>query len=129
MKFLIDTHVLIWWLGRPQRIPAATRAAMLIASNQVFVSAATAWEIAVKRHIGKLEFDSDFLSNFDERVRALGFEPLPVAASHAVRGAEINASPKDPFDRMLAGQALVEGVTMVTADPAFELLGVNTWWR
>ncbi|MDZ4843109.1 MAG: type II toxin-antitoxin system VapC family toxin [Hyphomicrobium aestuarii] len=102
---------------------------MLGASNTVFVGAATAWEIAVKYHIGKLEFDFTFLSNFDNSVRQLGFEPIAVTSSHAVRGAEIKAPHKDPFDRMLAGQALVEGATLVSADPAFDWLGVETWWR
>lgn len=93
------------------------------------MSAATAWEIAVKCHIGKLNFDSAFLTAFDERARELGFAPLPVEATHAVRGATIDAPHKDPFDRMLAGQALVEGITMVSADPAFRLLGVEPRWR
>jgi len=130
MKVLIDTHVLIWWLGRSRRIPRATRDRLLDAGIEVRVSAATAWEIVVKRRIGKLAFDTDFLAAFDARVQKLGFDPMGVTARHAIRGAEIDSAHKDPFDRMLAGQALVEDLTLVSADPAFEMLGVKAqWWR
>lgn len=130
MKLLIDTHVLIWWVGRSRRIPRATRDMLLDAGNEVRVSAATAWEIAVKCRIGKRAFDAAFLASFDDRVRGLGFEPLAITASHAVHGAAIDAPHKDPFDRMLAGQVLAEGLTLVSTDPAFEVLGVPAqWWR
>ena len=129
MKFLIDTHVLIWWLSQPRRIPKATREVMSLASNQVMVSAATAWEIAIKQHVGKLEFDAKFLADFDESVRKLGFDPLPINAEHAVIGAGLNAAHQDPFDRLLAGQALVEGAVIVSADSAFATLGIQARWR
>lgn len=130
MRLLLDTHVLVWWLARPRRIPRATRDMLLDSANEVYVSAATAWEIAVKRRLGKLDFDADVLATFEDRVSGWGFEPMAISADQAVRGANIESPHKDPFDRMLAGQALTDGLTLVTADPAFASLGVSlAWWR
>jgi PIN domain nuclease of toxin-antitoxin system len=128
MKLLIDTHVLIWWLGARERIPANVQAALIDVTNEVLVSAVSAWEIAVKRRLGKLDFDSRFIADFDARIAALGFAPLAISAAHAITGAEIEATQKDPFDRMLAGQVRVEGLTLVTADRAFDGLGVTVMW-
>ncbi len=128
MRLLIDTHVLIWTVGAPNRIPQRVREALIDADNSVFASAATAWEIALKRRLGKLEFDKEFLARFDNRIEEMGFEPMSVSAAHMVRGAEIDSEHKDPFDRMLAGQALVEEMTVVTVDRAFRDLGVPVFW-
>lgn len=129
MNLLLDTHVLIWWLTDPSRVPEAVRDELLDPVNEVGVSAATAWEIALKRRLGKLDFDGDFLAAFDERVRDLGFAPRAVTSAHMIRGAEIDAAHKDPFDRMLAGQALVDGLNIVTADRSFANLGVEVLWN
>lgn len=128
MKLLADTHVLIWWLAARDRIPPKVQDALLDPINTVFVSAATAWEIALKRRLGKLDFDADFLADFDAGINMLGFTPLAVIARHMVTGAEIVGAHKDPFDRILAGQALVDGLTLITADPAFEALAVKVAW-
>lgn len=129
MKLLLDTHALIWWLGARKRIPKPMQALLLDPGNEVLVSAATAWEIAIKRRIGKLDFDPGFLSDFDPHVVALGFAPLSVTAAHMVRGAGIEAPHKDPFDRIIAGQALVENLVVVTADKAVAGLGAAVVWR
>lgn len=129
MRLLLDTHVLIWFLAKPEKLPPSVVQAIVASDNQVFVSVITAWEIAVKRRLGKLEFDADFLAAFDERVAGLGYEPMSLTAAHVVRGIELDSPHKDPFDRLLAGQALVEGLTMVTADAAMRSIGVPLMWR
>lgn len=128
MKLLLDTHVLIWWLRDPWRIPDHVQDAIAQSASDVFVSAASAWEISVKLRIGKLAFDEAILGDFDHQVRLLAFEPLPMAAAHAVAGAKLPGTHKDPFDRMLAGQAAVERLTVVTADPAIAGLGARVMW-
>lgn len=128
MKLLIDTHVLIWWLRDPWRIPDHVQDAMVQSASDVFVSAASAWEISVKLRIGKLAFDEAVLEDFDNHIRSLAFEPLPMTAAHAVAGAKLSGTHKDPFDRMIAGQALTERLTVVTADPAMAGLGVRVMW-
>ncbi len=128
MKLLIDTHVLIWWTGAADLLSQTARDSLLDGNNQIVVSAATAWEIALKQRLGKLSFNAGFLANFDASVLALSFQPMPVTAAHMAVGAEIAATHKDPFDRMLAGQALVEQMAVVTADAKFHALGVHVVW-
>lgn len=128
MKLLIDTHVLIWWLVDPWRIPESVQDTMVVSATEVLVSAASAWEIAIKSRLGKLSFDDEFLDDFDRRVRELAFEPLAISAAHAIAGARLPGGHKDPFDRMIAGQALSEDLTVVTADPALRTLGARVLW-
>ncbi len=128
MRLLIDTHVLIWWTGAAHLLPQTVRDALLDSTNEIIVSAATAWEIALKQRLGKLSFSPNFLVDFDANVLALSFRPMPVTAAHMVAGAEITAPHKDPFDRMLAGQARVEQLAVVTADQQFQSLGVQVFW-
>jgi PIN domain nuclease of toxin-antitoxin system len=128
MRLLLDTNVLIWWVNSKRRFPAAAEAILTDPASQLLVSPVSAWEIALKRRLGKLDFDGAFLQNFDASVRNLGFETIGITSQHMVRGAELKAEHKDPFDRMLAGQALVEGLAVVTADPAFQTLGAKVVW-
>ncbi|MDX2259486.1 MAG: type II toxin-antitoxin system VapC family toxin [Hyphomicrobiaceae bacterium] len=128
MTLLIDTHVLIWWLGDADLIPLHSRAMIADPENEVFVSAASAWEIALKHRNGKLRFNETFLADFDGHLQALRFAPLTVTSAHMVRGAHLDGQHKDPFDRILAGQALVERLRIVSADRAFDALGVERLW-
>ena len=128
MRLLIDTHVLIWWVQEPKKIRKTIRDDLSNDENEVFVSAVSAWEIANKVRIGKLSFAQNILDTFEASIRQLNFELLPVTAKHAVTGAQLEGIHKDPFDRMLAGQALVEGMKLISADPQFKLLGVETMW-
>lgn len=128
MRLLLDTHVLIWWLTDPWRVPERVQDAIIQLASDTFVSAASAWEISIKLRNGKLAFDEAILDDFDNQVRRLAFEPLPMAAAHAVAGAKLPGTHKDPFDRMIAGQAAVERLTVVSADPAMAGLGVRVMW-
>ena len=128
MRLLLDTHALIWWVGARAMVPVSVQDALIDSANDIHVSAASAWEIATKQRIGKLQFDADFLVDFDVRVRALGFVPLPATANHMVTGAQLASLHKDPFDRILAGQAIVEQLVVVTADKAFGTFGVQVLW-
>ena len=124
-RLLLDTHTLIWWDDDclPRRVTTAIQNA-----DAVFVSAVTAWEIAIKTRAGKLTFEPQFLSDFDASIRSLAFEPLPIVSAHAVAAGALRGSHKDPFDRMLAAQAQVEGLTLVTADSRIAGLGVPVLW-
>lgn len=128
MRLLLDTHIVIWAVAKRRRLPKQIVEALVDPDNSVGISAVSAWEIALKRRSGKLDFNGDFLASFYDSVRGLGFEPLGLTATHMVRGAQLDSRHKDPFDRMLAGQALVEGLTVVTADPAFKAMGVKVLW-
>jgi PIN domain nuclease of toxin-antitoxin system len=94
----------------------------------VFVSAATAWEIATKARIGKLKAPKALLEDFVEAIEMLGFAPLPIMLRHGTDAGRLSSAHRDPFDRMLAAQAKAEGLDLVSCDPAFEALGVKTLW-
>ena len=128
MKLLLDTHVLIWWTTNSKLLSRAGLAAIRSKQNDLFVSSASAWEIAIKVRLGKLTFDQAFLAAFDDSLRANNFTPLAVTAAHASTGAQLAGAHNDPFDRLLAGQALVEQMHIVSADPAMTALGVPVVW-
>lgn len=111
-RFLLDTHVLLWWLdGSPELGP---RCQEIIADqrNQVYVSAATTWEILIKKALGKLEAPDDI----DSIVEDEGFSKLPISLYHGQLAGSLPMLHRDPFDRMLIAQAQAEGLILVTSD-------------
>ncbi|MBA3498133.1 MAG: type II toxin-antitoxin system VapC family toxin [Gemmatimonadales bacterium] len=113
MSLLLDTHVLIWW-DEGRRLAAAARRAIEDA-DAVYVSAASAWEIAIKTALGRLRPSR----TVEDAVRESGFLELPVTFRHTARVAVLPAHHRDPFDRLLVAQAEVEALTVVTRDPVF----------
>ncbi|MDA1092902.1 MAG: type II toxin-antitoxin system VapC family toxin [Acidobacteria bacterium] len=112
MRLLLDTHVLIWWLLDDRRLKRSERVAITEADG-VYVSAATIWEIAVKRSLGRLDLDQ---AAFDHELEQSDLAELPIAWRHARAVAALPAIHSDPFDRMLISQALVEDLTLVSYD-------------
>ena len=117
-RILLDTHLLLWALSTPARLPAATRRE--IERNQVFVSAASIWEIAIKSSTGKLKADA--MEVLDE-LPVAGFDLLPVSGVHAARTAGLGSLHNDPFDRMLVAQALCETMPLLTNDETLASYG------
>lgn len=128
MRLLLDTHALLWWWGDDPQLPQRTRAALSDVSNEVLVSAATAWEIATKQRIGKLPPLPMPASGFEGMVTVEGFRLLAVSSVHAWQAGTLAWSHRDPFDRMLAAQTAHEGLTLVTRDPVFSELALPTLW-
>jgi PIN domain nuclease of toxin-antitoxin system len=128
MGVLLDTHALVWWVEGDERVTARLRERLDNPEEDVFVSAATAWEIATKVRIGKLQFREEFLQSFLDAIEALGFRPLPISLHHGYEAGRLPGPHRDPFDRMLAAQALAEDLVLVSVDPAFRTLGVSTFW-
>jgi PIN domain nuclease of toxin-antitoxin system len=128
MRLLLDTHALLWWWNDDAQLTAAVRSAIADENNSVFVSAASAWEIATKQRIGKLPTWSMPSGGFDALLAADGFQPLPVAAAHAWHAGALPWAHRDPFDRVLAAQALLERMTLVSRDPVFAEMAVSTLW-
>lgn len=115
MKFLLDTHLLLWAAGAPEQLPAAARQLLEDPQNELLFSAASLWEIAIKRGLGRSDFQ------VDARVlrRGLldnGYQELPISSEHAVSIDSLPPIHKDPFDRILVAQATVEGIILLTAD-------------
>lgn len=112
MKLLLDTHVVLWWLGRPEGIAATTRVEVGNPRNAVYFSAASMFEIAAKEAVGKLRVPDDFLV----QLASCRFIDLPVTVPHAEAVRRLPPVHRDPFDRLLVAQAVVEGLTLVTRD-------------
>ena len=111
MKLLLDTHVFLWWRLDSRRLSKVAREAIATAPA-VYISAVSAWEVAIKSALGRLEMAGDFALH----VEAAGFEPLPITFAHAAATGRLPALHADPFDRMLVAQATTEGLTLVTHD-------------
>lgn len=119
MRLLLDTHTLLWALAEPARLSARAADLIKAPNNVVIVSAASAWEIATKHRLGRLPGAGPIVAGFAAHLATLRAEELPVRSIHALRAGALAVEHRDPFDRMLAAQALVEGVPLVTDDPAF----------
>jgi PIN domain nuclease of toxin-antitoxin system len=128
MKCLIDTHALIWWWDADERLSKAAREAIAARSNAVFVSAATAWEIATKVRAGRLPSMEQRILLYDRDVIDDGFQHLDIRHEHGVRGGMLDGDHRDPFDRLIAAQALIEGMTVITRDPEIGRLGCKVLW-
>jgi len=114
VRLLLDTHVVLWWRQDNRRLGRAARAA-IASAVVVHVSAASAWEVAIKTAIGRLQLEDPF----EHHVLDAGFEPLPITFAHAAEVARLPAHHADPFDRMLVAQARIERLTLVTHDRTF----------
>ena len=128
MNLLLDTHALIWWLTRSASLSARASAAIDHADNRVHVSAASAWEIATKVRLGKLQLPGRALATFDELPELAGFVALDVDWRHAALAGSWKIAHRDPFDRLLAAQSKLERLAIVTMDPAFRAFAVKTLW-
>lgn len=115
MRLLLDTHALLWWLADEELSPAA-REAIADSASVVAVSAASAWEISIKKTLGKLAAPDDL----EEQVGSGGFTPLPITIAHGLAAGVLPRHHDDPFDRMLIAQAITEGLTIVTRDKQFD---------
>lgn len=128
MRLLLDTHALLWWLTDDERLSATAREAIAEEKNEVCVSAASAWEIATKAQLGRLEGVPGAVERFAELVAADGFVHLAVTYRHALRAGGYRQEHRDPFDRVLAAQSELEGLLLVTRDLAFAAFGSQTLW-
>ena len=116
MRLLLDTHLLLWALGAPERLDAATRELIEDPDNEVLFSAASIWEIAIKAGLGRVDF-AVRPTAITRAALATGFGELPVRAEVAARVADLPPHHRDPFDRLLVAQAMAEPVRLYTADP------------
>jgi PIN domain nuclease of toxin-antitoxin system len=116
---LLDTHVLLWALAEPERLSPNARALLSDRRVDVWVSSASAWEIATKHRIGKLPGASRIVSAFPQHLDRLGARALAITAQHAVTAGAWEWDHRDPFDRMLAAQSTLEALPLMTGDPVF----------
>ena len=127
MKLLLDTHAFLWFVTGDSRLSPRARRRMEEPGAELYVSAASVWEMAVKSSLGKLTLPLP-LGPFMDQKRDQGYRVLPVEWHHAWAVENLPFHHRDPFDRLLAVQARVEGLVLVTGDPAFKAYGVKTLW-
>jgi len=128
LRLLLDTHALLWWFTDDPKLSEVARESIANEANLILVSAASAWEIATQYRLGKLPIGGEVLMRFQELVAADDFIHLPMNHLQSIRAGGYSMDHRDPFDRMLAAQAELEGVPLVTIDPAFEAFPVIVLW-
>jgi PIN domain nuclease of toxin-antitoxin system len=128
-RLLLDTHVFLWAVAEPKRLSSKARGSITKLENQILVSPVTAYELSYKHRQGKLPFGAAIITSFGRQIAHLYASELAISSPHTLAAGQLDWDHKDPFDRMLAAQAMVEGLTLVTADEnlqAFE--PVATLW-
>jgi len=121
-RLLLDTHVLLWWLSDDSQLGPATRKAIGDPRNQVYISAASTWEISIKKSLGKLSAPGDMDAIVDDE----HFDKLPITLFHGEQAGMLPGHHRDPFDRMLIAQAQSEGLVIVTNDEKITRYGIRT---
>ena len=125
MNVLVDTHVWIWSLADPSRLSAESRSLLSSSRNVIYLSAASAWELAIKAALGKIELPEPVETYVPTRMARQGITALPITHAHALRVSALPPHHRDPFDRLLVAQALVERLPILTADTAFDRYDVE----
>jgi PIN domain nuclease of toxin-antitoxin system len=128
LKLLLDTHALIWFLAGDETLGHACRSAISDAANVVYVSAVSAMEVTTKHRLGKLAGVDVLAADFDGVVRARGFLELPLTLRHGQMAGAMDIPHKDPFDRLLIAQAVIEQMTLVSNERGFDAFGVSRLW-
>ncbi|GAB4305172.1 MAG: type II toxin-antitoxin system VapC family toxin [Oscillatoriaceae cyanobacterium] len=120
MSYLIDTHILLWWLFNDPKLNAECRDIIRNPDHHILVSSASAWEIATKYRLGKLPEAKPLVDNYQDILTRAKFQELTITAAHALRAGSLPISHRDPFDRMLMAQAELENLPFITYDRAFQ---------
>jgi PIN domain nuclease of toxin-antitoxin system len=128
MKLLLDTHVLLWAVLEPAKLSPSLRDHLEDSRHDLWVSAASAWEIATKHRLGRLPTAEVLLQEGWPLMETQGFQPLPVSWSHGLRAGSYGMPHRDPFDRLLAAQAELEQLILITLDPALAPFPCQTLW-
>jgi PIN domain nuclease of toxin-antitoxin system len=124
LKLLLDTHAALWLLEDDERLPDTARELLFAEDSDCYLSAASVWEVAIKRRLGKLKAPADIHVHIERH----GINGLPIYDRHAARVAALARHHGDPFDRLLVAQALEEGMSILSADPVLPRYGVSVVW-
>jgi PIN domain nuclease of toxin-antitoxin system len=128
VRLLLDTHALLWWLDGDALLSPAARKAIADEENEVLVSAASAWEIATKHRLGKLPGAASVAADVVGAVASQGFAPLAITLAHGQKAGALPGPHRDPFDRMLIAQAMLEELVLVSNEIVFDAYGTQRLW-
>ena len=126
-RVLLDTHTLVWWVEGREKLSAKARETIQHDETVILVSAASAWELAIKSRMGKFK-SRELSERLDEQILEEGFVPLAISIEHALRAGGLDSPHKDPFDRMLIAQAQIEDLSVISKDKAFDSFAVRRIW-
>lgn len=128
MKLLLDTHVFLWWLTDDHQLSPRAKRALRDGKNDVFFSAASAWEIAIKTKLGRVTLPEDAERYITDQLELNAFQVLPIRLQHALRVASLPDVHRDPFDRLLVAQALIEDLVILSKDRRLSGYPVRVLW-
>jgi PIN domain nuclease of toxin-antitoxin system len=128
VKLLLDTHALLWWILDTKDLSRKARSAITSFQNDIYVSAASAWEIATKSRNGKLPAADPFVHSIKESLDKLGFQELSISVDHAQRAGLLPGHHRDPFDRLLIAQAQAENLVLISNEKVFDDYHVQRLW-
>lgn len=128
MRALLDTHAFLWWITDDSRLSLRAREIIADGQNDLFFSAASGWEIAIKANLGKLEVPDDLERFVNEQLSRNAIQVLPIYLSHALHVYALPDRHRDPFDRLLVSQAILEKLTVLSSDPQFARYPVELAW-
>ena len=128
VRYLIDTHTLLWFITEDEELSDRARRLILDSSSEIFLSVASLWEIAIKVNIGKLALDKPFNQLFPDELDSHGIEILNITINSLIQLTTLPFHHRDPFDRLIIAQALDEGISVISVDSAFDPYGVSREW-
>jgi PIN domain nuclease of toxin-antitoxin system len=128
MNLLLDTHAFLWWLAGDEALSSAAKAAIANESNTIYVSAASVWEIATKHRLGRLPNVDAIAANLAGAIAGQGFTGLPITVRHGQVAGALPGPQRDPFDRMLIVQAMVDNLVLVSNEQPFDSYGIARLW-
>jgi PIN domain nuclease of toxin-antitoxin system len=128
VRVLLDTHALLWWLSDDPALTRSARKVIAETKNVIFVSAASAWEIAIKVRLGKLPTAGNLAADFSGYLAREGMEILSISGEHAIRAGLLPDTHKDPFDRMLVAQSQAENMPLISNEALFDSYGIRRIW-
>jgi len=128
LNLLLDTHAFLWWLAGDDALSPSAKAAIADETNDIFVSAASAWEIATKYRLGKLPGVAVIVGDLRKSIADQGFIELPISLRHGQAAGALPGPHRDPFDRMLVAQAMLDGLVFVSNEGPFDAYGIGRLW-
>lgn len=128
VRYLLDTHTLLWFIAEDKQLSSSGQRLILDSSSEIFISTASLWEIAIKINIGKLTLNKPFEQSFPDELDSHGIEILDITVDTLVQLTTLPLHHRDPFDRLIIAQAIVEGIPIISKDEAFDLYDVKREW-
>ena len=128
MKYLLDTHAFLWWVGDDPSLSEKARTIISDGGNEIYLSAVSVWEIAIKSRLGRLEMAEGLEAFMDRHIRENSFQPLPITLTHSAKVQSLSNHHRDPFDQMLVAQSMVEEMPVISVDRMIGTYDVKVVW-